>query len=564
VSVIYLLIALAMAAPNEPPPRTLKIDGVMVKNPAYAEYLRMKAHPPDPNQPQHPPKPVPHRMPNEHMALAVVSNMNDMEKFNEVNVANNLPKAPLAESMSVLIGMAQEGDIDVGIDGNMWVDALGEIFARYETPMGLMNKLMELERFDALHFVIDDSGSMMANSDVLLDNGQYMKRWEEAQQRLKTMMTVLALIPTKKIVVCFLNRCQVIEKQRYAGENPDQFVQHMHEQIDAIFRVTPTQSDLTPMELAVKKSLALKGKIARYFFGDGRPGPVNEQKQIAAIKDMIKNRANPQDNPVTFISCSNVDKDVEWMKEIEEVAPYCAEYDDYKSEAKEVLDDQGNAFPYTEGFHLIGQLVGAMNPEDLDALDEAVPLTWKNLNNILGLECSEEEYRYYFHYFLIAQSKREGTDAMSRVKKSQNWNNHLEEFMNIALASKIPAVQDFKNSLKRASAGGSSTGGFYPSHQPLGQPQNGGWQGHNGQFGGNQQPQPQNGGWQGYNGQFGGNQQPQPQNGGWQNGQSGGYQQYGQPQQQYGQPQQQYGGWQGHNGQSGSYQPPNQHGQPGQ
>jgi hypothetical protein len=60
------------------------------------------------------------------------------------------------------------------------------------------------------------------------------------------------------------------------------------------------------------------------------------------------------------------------MKELEEIAPYVAEYDDYDDEKAEVQKDQGLGFPYTRGFYLIGQLVAAMNPDDLDAMDEVI------------------------------------------------------------------------------------------------------------------------------------------------------------------------------------------------
>eukprot|EP00957_Ditylum_brightwellii_P092306 7028190-Ditylum_brightwellii.AAC.1 len=75
-------------------------------------------------------------------------------------------------------------------------------------------------------------------------------------------------------------------------------------------------------------------------------------------------------NPMTFISCTEDNDQVEWMKDCEEVAPFCSESDDFKEEVNEVLRDQGAALPYSRGFHLIGMLVAAMNPEDLDAMDE--------------------------------------------------------------------------------------------------------------------------------------------------------------------------------------------------
>ena len=84
------------------------------------------------------------------------------------------------------------------------------------------------------------------------------------------------------------------------------------------------------------------------------------------------------------------------MKDIEGIAPFCSECDDYYDEQAEVLKDQGKAFPYTRGFWLLSALVGAMNPDDLDALDEDVPLTKYTLDLLLGREHGANEYHYYF------------------------------------------------------------------------------------------------------------------------------------------------------------------------
>jgi hypothetical protein len=54
---------------------------------------------------------------------------------------------------------------------------------------------------------------------------------------------------------------------------------------------------------------------------------------------------------VTFISCTNDDAAVEWMKDCEEVAPYCFESDDFNDEAAAgVLRAQGAALPYSKAF----------------------------------------------------------------------------------------------------------------------------------------------------------------------------------------------------------------------
>ncbi len=82
--------------------------------------------------------------------------------------------------------------------------------------------------------------------------------------------------------------------------------------------------------------------------------------------------------------------------QVEAIAPWCAEVDDYDTERQEVIDGQGDTFPYTKGFWLLCHLVAAINPHDLDALDESLPLTKYTLDNLLGRKHTKEEYKLYF------------------------------------------------------------------------------------------------------------------------------------------------------------------------
>ena len=119
-------------------------------------------------------------------------------------------------------------------------------------------------------------------------------------------------------------------------------------------------------------------------------------KPIEMVANLIKYRQNPAANPVTLLSCSDEDSEVEWMKVIEEEAPFCSELDDYVAEKAEVLADQGSAFPFTKGMWIISMLVGAINPYDLDAMDENLPFTKATLDDLLGRCHTPDEYKYYF------------------------------------------------------------------------------------------------------------------------------------------------------------------------
>lgn len=49
-----------------------------------------------------------------------------------------------------------------------------------------------------------------------------------------------------------------------------------------------------------------------YLFTDGVPS----DSTVSELKSFIRNRANPERNPLTLISCTNEDSECEWMKEV--------------------------------------------------------------------------------------------------------------------------------------------------------------------------------------------------------------------------------------------------------
>lgn len=389
--------------------------------------------------------PVAVSKPSNPNQLAVVSSMEDHMLMNE-NLGTNIP---LAESTDATIEMVQEPEIsmEAGMQPDEMVDQLGTVLSKYEVPFGLMNKLMMLSEYASLEFIIDDSGSMQMNSDTINPvTGKGNTRWEEAHQRLKEMIEILAYVPFNQIGVEFLNRQDRITLKRN-GMSPVDFLKGAIVQIDAQFSKGP--SGTTPALEKLQESF-LRGQgvsIARYFFGDGLPN--GGRRAISEIVKLVRLRQNPAQNPLTFISCTNEDEAVEWMKDCEEVAPYCSESDDYGDESREVFEDQGEALPYTRGFWLICQLVAAMNPDDLDAMDESVPFTKHTLDNLLGIQHNEESYRYYFDAFIKNQMKRKLVSDTDRLKKNTRWN--YQEFLTALMAKDIPTVRQFNEQMIRLS-----------------------------------------------------------------------------------------------------------------
>lgn len=419
-----------------PPKKYIKINGVMKMNPAYKAWKNAQSGGS---------VPVANAVHSNPNALPVVSSMDDHMKLNE-DLGTDVP---LAESTDATIEMMQEPEIsyEAGMQPDEMVDQLGSVLSKYEVPMGLMNKLMMLSEYASLEFIIDDSGSMQMNSDTINPTTRRANtRWEEAHQRLKEMIEILAYVPFNQIGIEFLNRKDRVTLKRN-GQSPQDFLQGAAQQIDAQFARGP--SGTTPALEKLQESF-LRGQgvsIARYFFGDGLPN--GGRRAISEIVRIVKNRQDPSMNPVTFISCTNEDEAVEWMKDCEEVAPFCSESDDYGDESREVLEDQGEALPYTRGFWLICQLVAAMNPDDLDAMDESVPFTKSTLDNLLGIQHNEESYRYYFDAFVRNQRNRRGYSETDRLKKNTRWN--YQEFLRAPVAKTIPAVQQFNQQMARLS-----------------------------------------------------------------------------------------------------------------
>eukprot|EP00977_Amphora_coffeiformis_P025723 scaffold21700_cov164-Amphora_coffeaeformis.AAC.4 len=351
------------------PKKYIKINGVMKLNPEYKRWKDAQSG----GVPSTPAMP---------QALPVVSNMDDHAQLNS-DLGQDVP---LAESTNATIEMMQEPEIclEAGMNADEMVDKLGAILAKYEVPLGLSNKLLMLTEFESLDFIIDDSGSMQCTSDTIDPvTKQQNTRWKEAQNRLKEMVEILAYVPFNQIKVEFLNRRTQVVLTRQ-GRDPQSFLAEANRQIDQVFSQGP--SGTTPaLEKLQESILRGQGKsIARYFFGDGMPnGGDFAQKEIIKI---LLHRQNPAGNPITFISCTNED----------------------------------------------AQLVAAMNPDDLDAMDESVPFTKATLDNLLGIQHNEESYRHYFDHFCQSQRNRKIEGPSDQIKKNTQWN--YQDFLRAPVA----------------------------------------------------------------------------------------------------------------------------------
>lgn len=223
-----------------------------------------------------------------------------------------------------------------------------------------------------------------------------MTRWQEAENRLHILIDILAYVPFKHLTIRFLNASHVLNLT-HANKSIEQFKQEAHSLISDTFssidvrHLTPTYQVLTR---AFNEATNFTDPTMHYLFTDGIPS----DRSVEDVSELILSRAFPEKNPLTLMSCTDQDEDVQWMKEIDELAPFTAEIDDYEVEKKEVLHGQGPAFPFTRGFWLISSLVAAINPDDLDALDESLPFSKHTLDDLLGRNHSPQEYQYYYEH----------------------------------------------------------------------------------------------------------------------------------------------------------------------
>lgn len=342
------------------------------------------------------------------------------------------------------------------IDSGELIDGLTSVFGRYEIPIGLMSKLTVLQGA-RLHFKIDDSGSMNDPSNLLLSDvsvhmqeivgnqsRKFVTRWEEAQDRLHILIDLLAYVPTGPIVLSFFDRPSIPGKKIVldrSGKTPDAFLTEAHNAIYQLFTKKPSGG--TPILTNMKSMMAEADEYRRssknsdcrtmhYLLSDGEPD--GQAMEIGQIKNFLKSpNRNARLNPFTFLGCSNQRRDYAWMHEMEEIADCVAALPDFKDELQEVLRDQGSTFPYSRGMWLLCNVAAAINPDDLDALDQHAPLTKATLEDLMGRGIMDSEYLQYFN---------------SHPNARRIFGPDYQLFMTYQFARDIPSVRLFQDTLK--------------------------------------------------------------------------------------------------------------------
>jgi len=229
------------------------------------------------------------------------------------------------------------------VSGEDILEKLCSAFSSLEIPLGVLSKLLALAHYQ-LNFIVDDSGSMKLDSDSKRkDAGSYllnryrsfgadlhfpMSRWEEVEDRLHTMIDVIAYVPTGMISISFLNRVDFIYLDR-TGKDPTAFSHFAHAEIARYFLVQPSGG--TPIYGKLNHTFrSSMVPTLHYLFTDGEPSDARPDQ----VTELVLRRPNPMQNPITFISCTNDDAATGWMKRIDDIGPMIGEVDDYKDEKK--------------------------------------------------------------------------------------------------------------------------------------------------------------------------------------------------------------------------------------
>jgi len=396
--------------------------GVMIRNPDYVDPSQVVIAPaPQRNDAMVEPSAPP---------LAIISNTDDLIEANE-QMQQNMQHFVKAEpaTQTAIEQMQEESYLNnflpenhrnpTNLESSTVLEQLGKVMAKHEIPIGMLSKLLLLKD-RALNFLIDDSGSMQHSSDVtyeevrsimeeyqipLTDSQQLrfnqrkknmvLTRWQEVETRIHTLIDILGHLPLRyRLKIVFMNVDTVVRLE-HKHKSPQVFMQEAHEEVRKIFSQNPLYGR-TPTRKLLKKAFSSNSHgsvpMVHYLFTDGEPSDAS----VDVIAQEIKKRNHPEANALMLMSCTDKDEEVEWFKQVDNDAPFVGECDDYGDERREIEKAQGPAFPYSRGLWLISQLVAAICPDTLDAMDENIPLSRYTMDEILGRKMVPEEYEYYF------------------------------------------------------------------------------------------------------------------------------------------------------------------------
>lgn len=130
---------------------------------------------------------------NVDISLTVITSVDDIAEHNATYADDPIQMAD--STMGTIDIMQDEMILDQyhpSVTDDMLLEGLSKTFAKWDAPIGLVTKLLELSTDEFfLEFLQDDSGSM-TRRDATLADGTVCSRWDEAKERLVDMMKIMA------------------------------------------------------------------------------------------------------------------------------------------------------------------------------------------------------------------------------------------------------------------------------------------------------------------------------------------------------------------------------------
>ena len=226
-----------------------------------------------------------------------------------------------------------------------------ELINKYEIDPLFSEKLNLLSDFEIV-LLLDDSGSM---NTPLTDGSGHATRWDELKSVVNIVISIATIFDDDGIDVHFLNR-----------ENTDS-VKDLN-QVTTIMNDPP--QGLTPLTSSLNKIfIKYRDSIKPVLVIIATDGvPYNGVCDLDNFKNLLLKK-NHSKFFVSFLACSDNDKDIDYLNDLDKNVPNVDTLDDYNSEKKEVLKVQGSQFNYSFADHVCRLLLGPIC-EELDLLDE--------------------------------------------------------------------------------------------------------------------------------------------------------------------------------------------------
>ncbi|CAF4501723.1 unnamed protein product [Rotaria sp. Silwood2] len=219
---------------------------------------------------------------------------------------------------------------------------------RYEINQTFAKKLLALDGYEIV-FVCDDSGSMNTPlGDVFGYLNNSRTRWDELKQTVSIVVDLASTLDPNGVDVYFLNR------------------------LFAFFLIILCFTPITRVlrEILRNKQHEIQERNLLILIAtDGIPTDDDGYQDIGSLKKVLQYERNPTHRiPVTIIACTDDDQSMDYLNDWDKEIPNLDVVDDYRSEKRQILQCQGNDFPFSFGDYIVKILLGGIDKwfDDLD------------------------------------------------------------------------------------------------------------------------------------------------------------------------------------------------------